>query len=332
MGIRHIKALEQLGATVVAVCDLRAETLERFSSTARIYQNWQELIDKERGRLDLVCVVTNGPSHAPIVINAARAGIKHILCEKPMATSGRATREMVRVCEEEGAFLAVNLSRRFTDRYLRLRDVIQSGVIGEVRHVTVIGGAGGLGCIASIYFDLIEWLTGAKAVWVIGEVEQHPLPNVRGHQFFDPGGRGMIRYNTTMNASVEFSEDIPKLGFMHLRGTQGHMDVGVVDAASEPNEERVRIWTRPEDKRDELKTRFVAPVPVQRDIPGLGDVVDATRRCMENLLNGRKERTDLAGISSVDTVLAFHLSGMRGNGKVQLPLHDGDLSFDVPIT
>jgi len=329
MGRRHVQALQQLEAKLVAVCDQRAESLKDISPSTRTYGRWQELIKEEHRNLDLLCVVTNGPSHAEIVVEAAEAGIKHILCEKPMATSGQATRRMVQVCEEKGSLLAVNMSRRYMDRYRKLREMLQSGVIGDVRHISVVVGAGGLGCIGTIYFDSIAWLTGATPVWVIGEVETNPLPNVRGEQFHDPGGRGIVSYDTGMNVAAEFSEDIRVHSFMHIRGTEGHINL---DSTSAFEWGRAAMWTRPIDQWSTPKTRSVNPTSVELDLGPPLDSVEETRRGLQDLLNGRTERTDLSGISSVDTALAFHLSGMRGMSRVELPLRGEDLSFDVPIT
>lgn len=92
------------------------------------------------------------------------------------------------------------------------------------------------------------------------------------------------------------------------------------------------MWTRTANQWSTPKTRSVNPTGVKLDLGPPLDSVEETRRGLQNLLDGRTERTDLAGISSVDTALAFHLSSMRDMTKVHLPLRGEDLLFDVPIT
>src|SRR5712692_10433205 len=108
-GLRHLQAYERLGnVDVVAVCDIRQAQMEAVREQlpkARGYTDWQRLLKEER--LDVISVVTNGPSHAAVTNAAAKGGIGRILCEKPMATSVRDAREMVRVCRANGTRLAV---------------------------------------------------------------------------------------------------------------------------------------------------------------------------------------------------------------------------------
>src|SRR5689334_166964 len=90
-GLRHVQALSQIDkAELVAVCDARADALNaavKDHPRAKTYTDWRELLEAEK--LDLLSVVTNGPSHAAITIAAARKQVGRIMCEKPMATSGK---------------------------------------------------------------------------------------------------------------------------------------------------------------------------------------------------------------------------------------------------
>ena len=72
-GMRHLQAYQRLAdVEITAVCDVRAENVKAAVAefpTARGYDDWKELLNRERP--DVISVVTNGPTHAPITIAAA---------------------------------------------------------------------------------------------------------------------------------------------------------------------------------------------------------------------------------------------------------------------
>lgn len=333
MGRRHLNALRGTAMEAVAVCDLANDALGQAVKLCprppRTYTRWQELLEKEVGRIDVVTIATNGPSHHNIVVAAARAGVRHVFCEKPMATNGNAAREMARVCRETGARLAVNLSRRFADRFIRLKALLATGAIGEIRHVNVSVGAGGLGCIGTHYFDCVAWLAGTAANWVIGEIDRDAAPNVRGPQFFDPGGRGLVGYSNGMTACFQLSGDVAITPLMQIIGTVGYVNF---DGWTTQTSGQISIYARSQTQRDAPKTRFVQPDPVAFDPGDPLDVVAATRVCLEDLTGEHREDTVGPGIAAVDTVMAFHLSSQRDWARVELPLSGKDLDLDVPIT
>lgn len=329
MGLRHLAALEGLGASILAVCDRSSAALGKAPATARRYDDWRALLDRESPEIDVLTVATNGPSHHDIVVAAAQSGIRAVLCEKPMTTSGEKARAMAAACAASGTRLAVNMSRRFADRFQRLRSMLARGTIGRPLHVNVSVGAGGLGCIGTHYFDLVSWLGDTRAAWVTGEVDRNPTPNVRGAEFTDPGGRGLVGYRNGMTACFQLLGDAAITPLMQIVGTDGFVDF---DGWTPGTGGRANVYARPEDQRHVPKTRFVEPRRVAFDLGDPMDVVAATRECLRDLLSGPSEDTVTAGIEAVDTVMAFHLSARRDWAKVALPLLGEDLRFEVAIT
>ena len=125
-GMRHLQAYQRLdNVEIAAVCDVRPENVKTAVAefpTARGYDDWQQLLSNER--LDVISVVTNGPTHAPITIAAAQAGVKHVLCEKPFATSIADGLRMIDACNDHGTRLSVCHGRRWVSSYQQLRDLI----------------------------------------------------------------------------------------------------------------------------------------------------------------------------------------------------------------
>ena len=81
--------------------------------------------------LEAVYVATPNHLHRPIVEAAARAG-KHVLCEKPMATTLADAEAMVAACQAAGVQYATAFDQRFHAYHRRLRELVQSGRLGEI--------------------------------------------------------------------------------------------------------------------------------------------------------------------------------------------------------
>ena len=86
--------------------------------------------------LEAVYVATPNHLHRPLVEAAARAG-KHVLCEKPMAPTFPAAEAMGAACAAGGVRDATAFDQRFHAYHRRLRELVQSGVLGEITAVRV---------------------------------------------------------------------------------------------------------------------------------------------------------------------------------------------------
>ena len=86
--------------------------------------------------LDAVLIATPDKLHAEQAIAAARAG-KHVLCEKPMATSIEEADAMVAACAEANVKLGVAFHNRWHAGLRGLHDAAQAGRFGDLRHVRV---------------------------------------------------------------------------------------------------------------------------------------------------------------------------------------------------
>jgi predicted dehydrogenase len=133
MGRRHLEAYVRNTEVVVgACCDTNLEVfkfLDPRESSGRRYSDWHKMLKEES--FDLLSVVTNGPSHAEITIEAAKAKVPRIICEKPMATSIQDAMEMIKATSASGTRLTLNYSRRWSRDYKKLKRLLQNEAIGD---------------------------------------------------------------------------------------------------------------------------------------------------------------------------------------------------------
>jgi 1,5-anhydro-D-fructose reductase (1,5-anhydro-D-mannitol-forming) len=158
----------------------RADSFAQRHGAARALTDYGELLADPY--VDAVYIATPNALHADQVVAAARAG-KHVMCDKPLATSVADARRAVAACEDAGVRLGITFQTRFHDAFDRFRAVVQDGSLGEIRVVQVEMSPGrtllkgwrtdpalaGLGTINNLgvhAFDLIRYLLGAEVTEV----------------------------------------------------------------------------------------------------------------------------------------------------------------------
>jgi len=124
---------------IVALCDIKSEKCklisERYNlSTPLIFDSHKTLI--ESADFDLVSICTPPYCHAEITIDCLNAG-KHVLVEKPMASSLEECDKMIAAAKASGKLLSVVAQNRFRDPIWNLKRVIDSGKIGKIVHAQV---------------------------------------------------------------------------------------------------------------------------------------------------------------------------------------------------
>ena len=137
--------------------------------------------------IDAVSVCVANHAHAPITIAALKAG-KHVLCEKPMATTLEECEEMVKTAHEAGKFLMIGHNQRLAKAHAVAKELIDQGMIGRIITFRTTFGHGGpetwsvdpgkntwffdknkaaMGAMADLGIhktDLIQFLTGQHVV------------------------------------------------------------------------------------------------------------------------------------------------------------------------
>ena len=172
MSREHARGYLQSGeAVIVALADIKPENARAFQADyggERIYSDYRQMLADEE--LDIVSISTWPHLHAPMVIDAAEAGVKAIHCEKPMApTYGEALR-MVEACERNNVQLTFNHQRRFGAPFRMAKEMLQAGEIGELQRVET--NCSNLYDWGTHWFDMMFfYLDQSPAEWVIGQVD-----------------------------------------------------------------------------------------------------------------------------------------------------------------
>jgi predicted dehydrogenase len=125
------------GSSLVAVMrrtGALAADYARRHGVPRWYDDAEALVHDPE--VDAVYVATPPAYHREYTLACARAG-KPVYVEKPMGRTYGECRDMIAACEEAGTPLFVAYYRRALPRFLQVKELIDSGALGEVRCVTI---------------------------------------------------------------------------------------------------------------------------------------------------------------------------------------------------
>jgi predicted dehydrogenase len=128
----HARGVLAHGDELVAVANHREESAQAFAKRhgiSRVTTDWEALATDPD--VEAAIVSTPNALHAPQAVTLLRNG-KHVLVEKPMATSVAECDGMIEAARTTGASLMVAHCWRFRDEVIELRDRVASGDLGEV--------------------------------------------------------------------------------------------------------------------------------------------------------------------------------------------------------
>jgi predicted dehydrogenase len=252
----HVDAARRAGALVVGIS---ASTPERGKAAAaelgveRPYPTSEELV--ESSEVDVVHICTPNDLHRPLAERALRAG-KHVVCEKPLATSGADARALAELAREQGAVAAVPFVYRYHAMAAEARSRARSGALGPIHLMhghylqdwlseptdsnwRVDPAAGGpsrtFADIGSHWCDLVEWVTGhritdlaATTATVFGE-----RPTASARTFTAGGAAG----GSDAATAAVVTEDAAHVLFRTDRGATGTLVVSQVSPGR-----KNRLW------------------------------------------------------------------------------------------
>lgn len=211
----HIKAYQKNeNVELYAFCDINEEQLNMMGDKYGVDRRFTDMNDMlALEEIDAVSVCTWNSAHAPCTIAALNAG-KHVLCEKPMATSKEEAEKMKEAAEKNGKLLMIGFVRRFGNDCAILKDFIENDYFGDLYYSKAtylrrkgspggwfgnkeLSGGGPLIDLGVHVIDLVRYLMGK------------PKPiSVYGATFNKLGDRSHIKDKAGYSSSGKSDKDV----------------------------------------------------------------------------------------------------------------------------
>ncbi len=194
--------------------DRAIQTATTFETTA--FARYADLL---RTDIDAVIIGSENVRHRELCEMAADAG-KHVLCEKPLATSVEDGLAMIAACRKRQVQLMTAFPCRFSPAMGRLRTTVIDGAAGSILAIrgtnrgrcpfgwfvqTELSGGGAVIDHTVHVTDLMRWLTGSEVVEVYAEISNRMFG-----QDFDDTGFLNLRFANGVFASLDTSWSRPK--------------------------------------------------------------------------------------------------------------------------
>lgn len=210
-GRMHALAARMLGARLVGVTSSspeRSKAAADLLGAEQAFPSATDLIDDPR--VEIVHICTPNASHAELATKALERG-KHVVCEKPLATTVADAARLADLAERSGFAAAVCFNYRYQSMTQEARARVRSGELGAVRlvHGTYLqdwllyptdtnwrtlfsegGPSRAFADIGSHWCDLAEWITGERITELAAVTstvfERRPHPERGGLHSSDP--------------------------------------------------------------------------------------------------------------------------------------------------
>ncbi len=297
---------------LVAGCDLRQDRLKLFSEKYginRLYTDYKEMLKKEE--IDILSVSTHAPQHKEIVVEAAKAGVKAILCEKPIASSLKDAEEMIKVCKENDVVLYTNHTRRFDNFWRRAKEIIDSGKIGKIKIINAYSTAGLLNG-GSHLFDLLRFYNG--------DVESVHA-TLKKDNSTDASGTGLLKFKNGTSAFVDIEYRDYVLFQINFIGSKGMLKCGGMIRGDKTFE----LFTgKPSPTQTGLLELEREEFPeVKGEMPlvnAINEIIESIEKKKEPVSSGED------GLKALEICMAFYESDKLGK-EIKIPPTNKDLSI-----
>jgi len=150
----HVNRLKGTKGELVALADTSLESIRRLKERqpqlkdVPEFEDWQQMLKDVE--LDAIEIGSPHTVHYEQICASLEKGL-HVLTEKPMTCTSKHARDACARAKKAGLVLAVSYQRHYQGTYRFLRELVESGKLGEVQYVAA--------------FQAQEWLAATKGTW-----------------------------------------------------------------------------------------------------------------------------------------------------------------------
>jgi UDP-N-acetyl-2-amino-2-deoxyglucuronate dehydrogenase len=259
--VRHLESikLNNNEFELVALCDNNKEVLDKAlaENNTKGFLDYEEMLKEMKGKMDFVTIATPNYLHYQMAMDALDAGYD-ILIEKPIAFEASKVQEIADKAEELGREAYAVLQVRYNPTVKMLHDVIDAGILGDIRSVSFIqrwqrpvgyfkdwrgsideGGR-------SLFEYAIHYLDIVQSLFDVPEVKSTHTFNHKHMEIpFEDTLYSVVEYKNGASGAIEVNVAVEPSNLecsLSIMGSQGYLEIGgnaldqVVRAAFENGE------------------------------------------------------------------------------------------------
>ena len=210
-----------------------ARALGLPESTVHDYAGYERLAAQKD--VDAVYVVLPNSMHAEYTVRAARIG-KHVLCEKPMATSAAECQQMIDACSDAKKLLMIAYRQQYEPLNQALGKLIRDGRLGTIkqilacnaqnesdapqwRHRRAMAGGGALPDVGIYCLNATRFLSGEEPTEVVAQAWS--TPNDPRFREIEETVHFQLRFGSGLMAQCATSYGAHLSRFLRVNGTHG---------------------------------------------------------------------------------------------------------------
>ena len=317
----HMEGYERVdNVEVVSVADPQPMARTRFQGEYDLsssYESAEQMLSAEN--LDIVSVCTWHLLHPSPTIAAAEAGVKGIICEKPMPIGMGDANRMVEACEKSGTRLVISHQRRFTPGWEKARELMQEKVVGDL--IMLTGRVReGLTNWATHTIDGMRFiLDDPEALWVMGALERRTDRYERDTAIED-SCMGIFTFTDNVQALIQSDLNLggESAGAFQVRGTDGLLEV---------TERRVRLFNSSSNGWQDIQ------LDTDADRRAIGGETNAaqTRELIAWLEGGPEHRGSARKARATVKIMMALYESARQNKVIHMPLQELAYPLDLMI-
>lgn len=206
MGQHHVRIYSEMeNVDLVGISDIDEERVKELASdyNTKPFTDYKKLLSEN---LDAVSIVVPTKLHKQVVLEAIDAGA-NVLVEKPIADTTENAEAMIKAAKDAGVQLMVGHIERFNPAVMKLKSIIDSGLLGKVVSISTrrvgpynprIRDVGVILDIGVHDIDIISYLYGMKVnqVYAVAGADIHPFEDHAAiHLRFNHAFSGLVETN-----------------------------------------------------------------------------------------------------------------------------------------